>query len=60
MRGVSRYRGDGGRWGHDMTEKVVIHYYLLRRASDTVTAYDKSPIKNLSRGNEAARRKPTV
>jgi len=35
-----------------MTEKVVIHYYLLRRASDIVTRYDKTRIKILSGGDE--------
>lgn len=37
---------------HGATEKVVIHYYLLRRESDTVTRYDKTRIKILSGGDE--------
>ena len=38
------------------SRKVVIHYYLHCGASDNKTRYDKTRIKNLSRGNDAPRR----
>ncbi len=38
------------------SRKVVIHYYLHSGASDNKTRYDKTRIKNLSRGNDAPRR----
>ena len=38
------------------SRKVVIHYYLHCGASDNKTHYDKTRIKNLSRGNDAPRR----